>query len=205
MFGLFEECVTITPYSHVAMLVRDPDTNRLFVWESSNADDLVDHISGRRKDGPRLVDAHAKIDEYLERYGTGIVYRRLIKPPTSRVFSREQWPALRAFMVRESPKHFERYPWQMAESWTHRTLEPRGEDLSSVFCSEEVANTWIRAGVPLARQPDMYCPQDFSHMDEDLFDRAGQPVRTRGWGLSQPFNLVVDPIHSLYTHPTVLH
>ena len=189
IFGLFEEAVTISPYSHVAMLVRNPTNNQLYVWESSNADDLIDQISGRRKGGPRLVDAHDKIDGYLEKYGTGIIYRKLIKPPGTKVFSPSQWGWMMKFMKRESPKHFEQYPWNMAESWTHTTIRPRHLDLSSVFCSEEVANTWHQAGVPMMRMADMYCPQDFSLAYQDVFPK--QAIH-QGWGLSPPFEILVN-------------
>jgi hypothetical protein len=189
VFGLFEECVTTSPYSHVAMLVRDPVTKDLYVWESSNADDLVDHISNQHKDGPRLINAHDKIGEYLSKYGTGIIYRRLVKPRKSTVFSPSTWSWLSGFMKRESPKHFEKFPLTMAESWTHTSLPSIQGDLSSVFCSEEVANTWIQAGVPLYRPADKYCPQDFSAADQNLFNRRTEAM---GWGLSQPFNIIVD-------------
>lgn len=172
IFGIFEECVTFTPYSHVAMLVRDPKTRKVYVWESSNADNQVDAISGKRKDGPRLVDAAVKIGYYIDHYGTGVVYRKLIKPRGSKVFSPAQWDWMRAFMRRESPKHFEQKYWTMAVSYTHRMMVNRPLDLSSVFCSEEVANTWNQAGVPLNRDADLYSPQDFSEQDEDLFTQG---------------------------------
>jgi len=191
LFGLFEECVTISPYSHVAMLVRDPQTKRLFVWESSNADDLIDHITHLHKDGPRLVDARGKIVEYLQKYGTGIIYRRLIKPQGSSAFSPKDWSRFKRFMEHEARKHFERNPMDMAESWTRSMIKPRKLDLSTVFCSEEVAYTWKEAGVPLERDPDMYCPQDFSELDQDLFNVADNPGAA-GWGLSRSFNVVVD-------------
>ena len=194
IFGIFEECMTKSPYSHVAMFVRDPTTNKLFVWESSNADNNMDVITNTKKEGPRLIPARVKIEEYLQLFGNGIIYRKLIKPEGTVVFSDKQWPILRQFMAQEVEKTFEKYIYTMGESYTHMQLFPRNQDLTSVFCSEEVAHTWITAGVPLYRRPDQHCPQDFSEDQQDLFDYQGQPNRTRGWGLSQEFSIpLVDP------------
>jgi hypothetical protein len=190
-FGLFEECMTKSPYSHVAMFVRNPETGVLYVWESSNADNNVDVLTKKKKDGPRLIPARIKIEEYLLIYGDAIIYRKLVRPPGTRAFSREQWPELLMFLHGESHKHFEKWLFTMPESYTHRLLYPRREDLSSVFCSEEVANTWKFSGVPLYRRPDMYCPQDFSEELEDLFNYEEEPVRTRGWGMGPPMNIVI--------------
>jgi len=193
-FGIFEEIMTKSPYSHVAMFVRDPTTNALYVWESSNADNNKDELSGMKKEGPRLIKARNKIEEYLQLYGNGVIYRKLIKPKGTKVFSAEQWSYLKKFMEKEVPKTFEKYIYTMGESYTHRLLFPRIQDLSSVFCSEEIANTWIWAGVPLYRRPDQHCPQDFSEKQQNLFDYQGDPLETAGWGLSQEFNIKLkDP------------
>ena len=198
LFGLFEECMTKSPYSHVAMFVRNPQTNQLFVWESSNADNNKDEITHTKKEGPRLIKARDKIEEYLQLYGNGIIYRKLIKPPNCKVFSTKQWEYLKNFMKEEVEKTFEKYVYTMGESYTHSFLFPRSQDISSVFCSEEVAFTWKCAGVPLYRRPDQHCPQDFSEEQQDLFNYENQQEETRDWGLSQEFNIVVKEPHTLF-------
>lgn len=191
VFGIFEECMTKSPYSHVAMFIRNPNNGKLYVWESSNADNNIDVLTNKKKDGPRLIPARKKLEEYLLIYGDGIVYRKLNRPVGTKAFSKEQWPDLLAFLKGESNKHFEKYVYTMAESYTHTLMVPRNEDLTSVFCSEEVANTWTMAGVPLGRRPDMYCPQDFSKDQEDLFDPVENPLGARAWSMGEPMRIVV--------------
>jgi hypothetical protein len=169
-FGLLEECLTSTPYSHVAILFRHPKTGRLYVAESSGLDELVDHFTGRPKSGPRLVDAREKIIGYGQKYGWGVVYRKLsgraverIRADTDRMLKLYEW-----FRI-QSPKHFERHKYELVESYLRGSLLKHPEDTCSWFCSEYVSAAWKQMGIPMLRQPDGFCPQDYMEDEEDLF------------------------------------
>jgi hypothetical protein len=169
-FGLIEECLTDSPYSHVAMLFRHPTTGRVYVAESSGLDELIDHFTGSRKSGPRLVDAREKIIGYGEKYGWGVAYRKLsgreverMRADTTRMLKLYEW------FRTQSPKHFERHKYELAESYIHHTIFNRGQDSCSWFCSEYVSAAWQQMGIPMLRRPDGFCPQDYMEDEEDLF------------------------------------
>jgi hypothetical protein len=189
MFGLLEECCTKSAYSHVAMFVRDPTTNKLYVWESSDPDGIYDYITeSTHKDGPKLVDAYGKLIGRGGHNQVGLVYRKLIIPPGEKTrFASDQWPALKnTYMAEESRKNFEYYFGRMVTSYTHMTFVPWKEDPSSRFCSEEIAATWLWAGVPLERFAEFHSPQDFSEENEMLF---GDLAKERGWALSTSYEI----------------
>lgn len=170
----FEECITTTPYSHVAMFYRDPKTKKLWIAESSGKDGLIDFFTGRDVSGPRLVDAETKVREYVPQYGWGIVFRRLRGEKIKEFRNdRLRMEVLYKWMKSQSGKQFEIHKLEMVESYLRRTFFNRSEDSCSWFCSEYVAAAWMKMGIPMNGAPaDRYCPQDFTEEEEDVFDPA---------------------------------
>jgi len=170
--ALVEECVTATPYSHVAMFFRDPKTQNLYILESSGKDGLIDAFTGRDKSGPRLVDAKQKIKEYVPKYGWGVAFRRLKGDKIDQIRSSNlAMNILFEWMKNQSEKRFEMHKLEMGESFTHRTLFSRSQDSCSWFCSEFVAAAWMKMGISMrSARADNFCPQDFTEDEEDLFD-----------------------------------
>lgn len=173
MWALAEECVTATPYSHVAILFRHPKTNRLFVAESSGVDGLKDFFTKKDKPGPRLVDAKRKILEYSQKYGWGVSLRRLKGEAVREMRNNKKTMyELLYWFEKQSPKHFEMHKFEMAESYLHHTLFNRAQDSCSWFCSEYVAGAWQKMGIRMNDRPDQYCPQDYTENEEDVFEES---------------------------------
>jgi len=66
---------TRSDWSHVALLVRCPDTGKLYIWESSETPSF-DHMTNGMHSGIKLADFHEKVHGYNGYLG----YRRLRQP-----------------------------------------------------------------------------------------------------------------------------
>ena len=143
---------THSPYSHIGMVIHVQGWDLLLCWESTTLNNVADVDAGVRVGGVQLDP----LSERLDRFDGTVVVRKLLEPVTS-VEARELM-ALRKTLI---GKPYERRLWTLAQAalWP-KSVKP--EDLSSLFCSELVAEAFKRLGVIKGGPPsDAYVPADF--------------------------------------------
>lgn len=156
---------TFSKWSHVGMVLRQPEYNFVLLWESTTLSNLKDIEDGKAKRGVQLVN----LRERLGTYDGEVAIRPLQNINIDDNPRLKQ--ALIDFKVEVHNRPFEKY-WFDRFEFLKSTLDGLGkftenhEDLSSIFCSELVAETYHRIGL-LAEPPDgepsnEYTPKDFS-------------------------------------------
>ena len=157
----FLKLCTFSKWSHVGMVVRIPDWDQVLLWESTTLGHVQDFIDGKAKRGVQTV----LLSERIRAYRGDVAIRQLTR------FERTD-------EMRHSLCAFRR--WAKNRDYEQRTLEliraaydgPFGEnqeDLSSLFCSELVAEAYQRMGLLSDDLPsNEYTPRDFSSENKRL-------------------------------------
>lgn len=130
-----------TEYSHVAMVVHAVDQDAVFLWESTTLSNVADVETGTYRKGVQLVP----LSDRLERY-EGTVWVRHLAP----ALSAGQRAALWQFRREVAGRPYERKKVELFLSlFKDRGIGGcrRQEDLSSLFCSELVAEAYQRMGL----------------------------------------------------------
>lgn len=195
-FSIAEEVVTNSVFSHIGTIYRDPESKECYNWESTSADQTIDVFTGGHKRGPRLVPLKESIVTYLDNGGNYAIYRKLYTPfdekkgegGARRGYSKEKQKDILDWMKDQSSKTYEEKLWELPAAYLKRTLYPRGPDSTSYFCSELVADSWKIGDIPLYRDSDLYCPQDFSTQDEALWDIQD---KNKGYHLGKEYRIIV--------------
>ncbi|MCP5143142.1 MAG: hypothetical protein H6926_07820 [Chromatiales bacterium] len=171
MVGRAIRFLTGSHWSHVGMVVRDPEDGRLLVWEATTFSNVADVDTGRIHRGVALVP----LDEKIRRYPGDVAVRRLrgefsVGSGLKRV---ERMIAI----LRHAPYRNYILGHLLSYWWPNRSwLGPR----AGTFCSELVAVAYQRLGVlskesvPAVRT----VPADFLRMREFRGVLSG-PVRVR--------------------------
>ncbi|KAK3273858.1 hypothetical protein CYMTET_17930 [Cymbomonas tetramitiformis] len=169
-------------FSHVGIVIKDVhefDPDEAFVWESStNKAGLTDVVSGEVRHGVELLSLEAKVnsgwyDEVAIRHlmvpedkrrGIATTLRRIQKEWQGRPYEISRLEMLNAIVDIEGVKMFE-----------------NTKDLSSLFCSELVAEAYMELGLLSTELPsNEYVPEDFasaklsqllngSHLTDEVF------------------------------------
>lgn len=84
-FRLYCALVSKSDWSHVGLIVRDPNTQKLYVWEAAE-DPSYDHMTFKNMSGTKLSDLKEKVLEYH-----GYVGFRPLKKPLSEKVSNNVW------------------------------------------------------------------------------------------------------------------
>lgn len=166
LFSRAEELANWSEFGHVAIVYRHRKWG-LCVWESSTRDDTADLLTGGSdKDGPRLIRLRAKLQIYVRKWGSGVVWRRLRL--RKGVLAPDWQKRLSAFVAEVHDRSFERHFDDMARSlvkWLPGGT--RGGDLTSLFCSETVAESYKRMGLfPEDTPADHWTVIDFSEGED---------------------------------------
>ncbi len=154
-------CVTVSPYSHVGMVVRrraPSGGSALYLWHAPAGaiESVPDVLSGHYKDGPQL----SSLERVLE-VADGAVHACSLVPPWCPLLNGES--DLNNFMVEQGPKSYESDQTQLVLSALGESCCVNEEDTSSYFCSELVAETYKFLGLaPRDRPSNTYVPGDFS-------------------------------------------
>ena len=136
--GRWIRWTTLGLLSHIAIAVRDPKTDEVVLFESTQACELPCLILGKRVDG---VQCHSIVDRFLA-YGDGEFFvHPLVRPLTD-----EENIKLYAYC---SAKAKAGIPYDyfgafrsrlLGLGWLERWLFPREENLEAEFCSEFVGD-----------------------------------------------------------------
>ncbi|MEM7576402.1 MAG: hypothetical protein AAF328_02910 [Planctomycetota bacterium] len=154
---------TAGPWSHVGMVVRLSEfDDAVMLWESTTLTTLPDVERGRPIRGVQLVP----LSQRLAHYEGSAAVRHLHRPVTF-----GQRDALASLRHRLARRPYERRELELLRSALDLVGTPNREDLSSVFCSELVAEAYQAMGL-LAEPPkgppsNEYTPMDFSEARQD--------------------------------------
>lgn len=145
---------TESQWSHLGMVVRPPDFDVVLMWEASPITDIRDIETGKAHKGVRLV----ALSERLQSYEGEISIRRLIvkrAPAMLKELSRLRWEL--------KGRPFETDLIELLKSAWEGPFGQNETDLSSLFCSELVAEAYQHMGLLSRRKPsNEYTPRDFS-------------------------------------------
>lgn len=145
---------TASRWSHLGMVVRPLDFDVVLLWEASPITDIKDIETGRTHKGVRLVALSERIQSY-----EGEVSIRLLaverKP--------EMLEALDKLRAELKKRPFETDVIELLKSAWEGPFGKNQSDLSSLFCSELVAEAYQHMGLLSRRKPsNEYTPRDFS-------------------------------------------
>lgn len=146
---------TLSRWSHIGMILNIPEYDFLTVWESTTLSNLTDLDSQQPRKGVQLVP----LSDRVQKYSGDIAVRRLKggKLPNSSV--------KKLMKLRQSlrNKSYEKQKLELFMSAYDGPFGGNQEDLSSVFCSELVAEAYQCLGLLSEKKPaNEFTPADFS-------------------------------------------
>lgn len=142
-------------WSHVGIIVKSNDLNMVLIWESTGLSKVKDMDTGKLVLGVQTVTLSDRLDEYKGeawvRQYDGRVTKKMIA-------------ALAEFRRESKGKPYEKNYWQLAKSLLDFSwLRPNKKDVSSLFCSELVAESLQRMGLVATDLPsNEFTPRDFA-------------------------------------------
>jgi len=141
-------------WSHVGMVVRIPGIEAPVLWESTDLDNLEDVEFHDRISGPKLVYLHDRIANYN---GSAYAVRHLEVERTPQMTD----PLFE--FVFEAHGLPDPGAWKMLIEFLEGRILKKCAKLDNYFCSELVAETYIKMGL-LSNEipPNAYMPKDFS-------------------------------------------
>jgi hypothetical protein len=150
--------LTTGKWSHVGMVVRVRELlDAVFLWESTTLSSIADLESGRAVKGVQLVP----LSQRLATYNGEVRIRQL-----SRDISRDMELKLHACRRELSRRPYERSQAELFKAAWDGIGGQNHPDLSSVFCSELVAEAYQAMGLlprpPVGAPANEYTPADFS-------------------------------------------
>jgi hypothetical protein len=146
-------------WSHVGMVLRVPElSDAVLLWESTTLSDIPDVETELPTKGVQIVP----LSQRLSRYRGEVTLRALGKPITDAMFKK-----LAARRQELSRRPYEKGEMELLKAaWDYIGGASGGEDLSSVFCSELVAEAYQAMGLldeyPKGLPSNEYTPVDFS-------------------------------------------
>jgi hypothetical protein len=146
---------TFSRWSHVGMVVVLPEYDLVTVWESSTVATLRDLDTNAPNKGVQLVPLSTR----LEQYDGEIAVRQLVDVE----FSADDIRSLMQLRRELAGRKYEEDKIQLIKAAWDYTFGRNKEDLSSLFCSELVAEAYQRLGLLDPDTPsNEYVPADFS-------------------------------------------
>ena len=141
-------------WSHVGLVVRDYDD--VLLWESTTLATVADLDSGMPRKGVQIVPLSAR----LESYDGDVAVRRAVQS-----LSVEQRCDLAVLRAAYKGRPYEESLCELASAAYDGPFGENTRDVSSLFCSELVAEAFIKFGwlPPQSKKPsNEYTPGDFA-------------------------------------------
>tara|TARA_Y100000296_G_scaffold2569_2_gene3618 strand:+ start:1442 stop:2044 length:603 start_codon:yes stop_codon:yes gene_type:complete len=146
---------TGSPWSHVGMVLRLTEYNMLLLWESTTLSKIKDINTGKARQGVQLVPLSERMKSYEGKVGI----RRL------NMFDKYQaidHDVLMKFREEVKGRPYEESKIELFKSAYDGVFGGNEEDLSSIFCSELVAEAYQRLGLLTEGTPsNEFTPADF--------------------------------------------
>lgn len=150
---------TFSRWSHVGMVVVLPEYDLVTVWESSTITALIDLETRMPNKGVQLVPLSTRI----EQYDGEVAIRRL----EGVEFATDDIRALMQLRRELAGRKYEVDQLELIKAAWDGRFGRNTEDLSSLFCSELVAEAYQRLGLLAEDKPsNEYIPADFSEKRE---------------------------------------
>ena len=147
---------TKSKWSHVGLVFESPAHDFLTLWESSIREDTLDVELAEHRVGVRLVSLYDRVKAFEGE----ISIRRL----QGEAITDKKLRCLLALQDELRGRAYERNKFELIRAANKRAFCNRAEDLSSVFCSELVAEAYQRLGLLSEEKPSNdYAPVDFSY------------------------------------------
>jgi hypothetical protein len=148
---------TASKWSHVALVLRVPQFDSVFCWESTTLSNVPDVESGVCRKGVQLVGLRERLETYQ---GDSVVYRPLLGV----LLNDQHLKTLAAFRSEVAGRPYEQSELELLRAaWDGVGGANKTADLSSLFCSELVAETYQRLGLLRNIPPsNEYTPADFA-------------------------------------------
>ncbi len=154
-------------WSHIGFVIRAAEWDMILCWESTLLCPVQDIETGFVKKGVMLVPLEARIVTYEGKVGI----RRIREALTL-----EQLIILRAFRQEVKNRPYEKDYIELVKSAYDGPFGKNTHDLSSIFCSEGVAEPCIRMGLLPDDQPsNEYTPGDL--LDKGTQEKIWEPVK----------------------------
>ena len=156
LFSRIVRKVTRSTWSHSGIVIVSEDTGEHFLLESNTTTEVIDVEAGVPVDGVQLV----LLEDRIRAYPGFMAVRHLNLERTPTMLR-----ILRDFHREVRGRPFDRNPLQLLRSAVDdsRWLAENARDLTSLFCSELVAEAYQRLGLlPEDPPSNEYTPKDFS-------------------------------------------
>lgn len=146
---------TLSRWSHVGMIVVLPEYDFVTVWESTTLSSLVDLDTKVPHKGVQLVPLSSRIEGY-----DGEV---AVRPLEGISFGESDLKNLMQLRREVSGREYEQDQIELIKAAYDGPLGRNSEDLTSLFCSELLAEAYQRLGLLSEEKPsNEYTPADFS-------------------------------------------
>lgn len=156
--GAFSDIIkygTLSKWSHVGMILNIPEYDFLTVWESTTLSNIKDLETDRPRKGVQLVP----LSDRVQKYSGDITVRQLQGDDLPDNSLRKLMDLRRELKGKE----YERSKLELIKSAYDGPFGNNKEDLSSIFCSELVAEAYQRLGLLAEdKSSNEYTPADFS-------------------------------------------
>lgn len=156
--GAFSDIIkygTFSKWSHVGMVLKLPGYEFLTVWESTTLSNIADLDTKKPRKGVQLV----ALSDRVHQYSGSIAVRQL------QGGSLDEGAIDNLMGLREEikGKEYEKDKLELIKAAYDGPFGKNSEDLSSLFCSELVAEAYQRLGLLDETKPsNEYTPADFS-------------------------------------------
>jgi len=145
---------TISRWSHVGMVIKMADFDSIMLWESTTLKSVDDYDRGHPVRGVQLVSLSDRIKIYR-----GEIAIRLLDVKRNAAMR----AALYGFRQEVKFRPYEQNKLELIKSCYDGPFGENEEDLSSLFCSELIAESYQRMGlIPNSIPSNEFTPKDFS-------------------------------------------
>ncbi|NQV35406.1 MAG: hypothetical protein HQ515_22120 [Phycisphaeraceae bacterium] len=144
---------TDSKWSHVGMVLRLPEWDAVLLWESTTLGNIADVESGKEHKGVQLVPLSERIQKYQ-----GEASIRLLDIERTP----EMLKKLSLLRAEVKGRQYEKHKIELFKAAYDGPFGANREDLSSLFCSEMVAEAYQRMGLLSEKKAsNEYTPRDF--------------------------------------------
>ncbi len=153
------KAVTNSEWSHVGMVLRVPEYNFVCIWESTTLNKIEDLTTNTLRRGVQLI----MLSDRLRSYAGKVAVRHLLGGE----LSADQQMMLLDLRQEVAGRAYEQDEWELIKSAYDGPFGKNSEDLSTLFCSELIAEAYQRLGLLNEVEPsNEYTPADFSEKNE---------------------------------------
>ncbi len=153
-------------WSHIGFVIKSAEWDMILCWESTLLCKVADIETGYVKKGVMLVPLEARISTYEGKVGIRRIHETL---------TLEQLVILRTFRQEVKNRPYEKDYCELIKSAYDGPFGKNTHDLTSIFCSEGVAEPFIRMSIlPNDQSSNEYTPGDL--LDEGNYNNIWEPV-----------------------------